>query len=429
MRFRHSIRARIFFSYAALGAITGGTLWLLTLFAFELWERELMDTFVAGELDYFVEEAAPTPGNLVKKSSIWTAYKITGGPLPPELAQFETLPPGIHEAMIGGRNLDVGISREEAAAYYLLYDDTHLEHLENKLAKLLLMAITIAFLFAAAYGYRLSRQVIRPVSALADTVRSLDGQQLPKPEFAGFADDEIGELADAFNSYLSRLAGFIRREQEFTADVSHELRTPLAAIRAMAEGLLARDDLPHDVVFRLGRMEKSAAAMAELLSCLLLLARESNAATTSCPATAIAPILDDVARDCRVGMRPNVTLAIQCLAAPLVEAPSGVVAMVIGNLLRNACGYTLNGEIHVCLSDDGLRVDDTGAGIAAADLSRVFERGFRGGPADDSGAGAGLGLSIVQRFCELYGWHVTIASEPGKGTRVHWHFAGNPRSC
>ncbi|MGK2913298.1 MAG: sensor histidine kinase [Porticoccaceae bacterium] len=421
MRFRHSIRARIFSSYAALGAITGATLWLLTLFAFELWERELMDTFVTGELDYFVAETANTPGNLVKKSSTWTAYKITGDPLPPELTQLERLPPGIHEAVIGGRNLDVGITRKEATSYYFLYDDTHLEHLEDKLAELLLMAIGIAFLCAAAYGYRLSRRVIRPVTALADTIRSLDGQQLPKPEFANFADDEIGELARVFNSYLSRLAGFIRREQEFTADVSHELRTPLAAIRAMAEGLLARDDLPKDVAFRVGRMEKSAANMAEQLACLLVLARESSNPPTSHSATAVAPILAEVARDCRVDLRPNVTLSTQCLAEPLVAAAPGVVAIVIGNLLRNACSHTLGGDISVCLEGDGLHVADTGAGIRATDLAHVFERGFRGVSADT--AGTGLGLSIVQRFCDLYGWHITITSERGTGTHVHWRFA------
>jgi hypothetical protein len=87
MRFRHSIRARIFSSYAALAAITGATLWLLTLFAFELWERELMDTFVTGELDYFVAETADTPGNLVKKSSTWTAQR-RGQKAPGSIIEF-----------------------------------------------------------------------------------------------------------------------------------------------------------------------------------------------------------------------------------------------------------------------------------------------------------------------------------------------------
>jgi signal transduction histidine kinase len=423
MRFRHSIRARIFLSYAALGAVTGAAFWVLTLLAFEFWERQLMDTFVAGELDYFVEETAASPGNQIKKSSAWTAYKIVDGPLPEELKHFSAMPPGIHEIVIDARNFDLGVARRNGITYYLFYDDTALEYLESTLARLLLMATILAFVLAAAYGYRLSRRVIQPVSALAGAIRGLDEQRPTQLECSGFADDEIGELAEAFNSYLLRLAGFIRREQDFTANISHELRTPLAAIRAIAEGLLARSDLPNDVVYRLGRLEKSAADMAEQFSCLLLLARESGVNGTPCAPVAIAAILDDVARDCRAQLRSSVALTLHCVDEPQVAAPPRVVAMVIGNLLRNACSYTLSGTIDVYLSKHCLRVDDTGTGIVGADLPRVFERGFRGTSADE--VGAGLGLSIVQRFCEIYGWRIALDSAPGRGTSVRWHFAGD----
>jgi signal transduction histidine kinase len=93
--------------------------------------------------------------------------------------------------------------------------------------------------------------------------------------------------------------------------------------------------------------------------------------------------------------------------------------MVIGNLLRNAFAYTDRGKIRVLLDGGSLTVTDTGIGIDAKDLPRVFERYYH----SQRSHGAGIGLSLVKRICERYGWTITIDSEPGFGTASHLEFA------
>ncbi|HPG94428.1 MAG TPA: HAMP domain-containing sensor histidine kinase, partial [Dokdonella sp.] len=93
-------------------------------------------------------------------------------------------------------------------------------------------------------------------------------------------------------------------------------------------------------------------------------------------------------------------------------APSSVVAVALTNLISNAFKYTQQGEVTVIVGHGRVAVEDTGPGIAAEDAERLFERGERG---TTLVKGAGLGLAIVRRLCELYGWKVSLAPRPQGG--------------
>ena len=88
--------------------------------------------------------------------------------------------------------------------------------------------------------------------------------------------------------------------------------------------------------------------------------------------------------------------------------------LTLANLLRNAVAYTDRGEIRVRYADGVLAVSDTGVGIAPAELPRVFERAFRG--ANARAGGTGIGLAIVRRVAERFGWRIDADSVPGEGT-------------
>jgi len=87
-------------------------------------------------------------------------------------------------------------------------------------------------------------------------------------------------------------------------------------------------------------------------------------------------------------------------------APSSVVSVALGNLIGNAFKYTQQGEVVVSVGHGRVSVEDTGPGIKAEDADKLFERGVRG---TSVGKGGGLGLAIVRRLCELYGWRVSLA--------------------
>jgi signal transduction histidine kinase len=115
-----------------------------------------------------------------------------------------------------------------------------------------------------------------------------------------------------------------------------------------------------------------------------------------------------------------VELEVALNAHPYLHAPPRVMHVVIANLLRNACNYTDQGRIEVIVETDCVQVRDTGIGMGRESLQRAFEAFYR---ADESRPqGIGLGLSIVSRLCERFGWKVELDSTPGQGTTatVRW---------
>jgi signal transduction histidine kinase len=100
-----------------------------------------------------------------------------------------------------------------------------------------------------------------------------------------------------------------------------------------------------------------------------------------------------------------------------LDGPERVLRILIGNLLRNACNYTPEGVITVRVRSNGISIADSGVGIDKQKLSQVFKPYYRGDQAQKP-TGYGLGLTIVKRLCNRFGWKLTIASKMGEGTEV-----------
>jgi signal transduction histidine kinase len=237
-----------------------------------------------------------------------------------------------------------------------------------------------------------------------------------------FPRDEVGELATACDRYLDRLRGFIERERAFTADVSHELRTPLAVIKGAAEVLEGDDGLSERARDRICRIDRAAAEMSDITSALLLLAREEAAAPpqTSC---AVEAVLGEVVEKHRYLLQGKpVDLALTVDGAESLPVEQTLLAIVLGNLVRNAFMYTHRGLIRIRLDCTGVSIEDTGTGMAEEEVARAFERYYRRG----AGHGEGIGLSLVKRICDRYGWDVSISSKEGHGTTVRLAFPATP---
>ncbi len=179
------------------------------------------------------------------------------------------------------------------------------------------------------------------------------------------------------------------------------------------------DRSPGDRV-ALARMHATVKDMQALLETVLLLARGHELRPPEDPVSVNRLVEDCVGQLAPLATRHETRVEITHSASLPVLAPAEVLAIVIGNLLRNAINYTARGTISIQIDEGGVTIRDTGAGMNDAELKRAFEPFYRGDQGRRSGdsSGQGLGLAIVERLAEQFGWLVTIASKPGKGTQV-----------
>jgi signal transduction histidine kinase len=178
----------------------------------------------------------------------------------------------------------------------------------------------------------------------------------------------------------------------------------LAVIRGATELLLARPNLDEKVQQRLLRIQRAEQQCTDLIGSLLLLSRNERGQGNTLVARVAEQLLD--AHRAQLGSKP-LTLRMEGESGLTVDAPESAVSVALGNLIGNAVKYTLEGDVVVRLFPDSVEVIDSGPGLSPEDAARLFERGYRGTHAGHS-QGGGIGLSIVSRLCELYGWQVGV---------------------
>ena len=236
-------------------------------------------------------------------------------------------------------------------------------------------------------------------------------------------DDEIGQLAQAFNALVARLRSALSTQRQFMADASHELRTPVSIIRTASEVALIRDHREESEYREaLAMTGAQARHLGMLVDDMLVLARADAGAYPLRPTDFF---LDDVVDECSraVGVlaeERSVTLTSTGASDISIHADQDLVRRLLINLQQNAVQHTPPGgtvsiDVGVTGTDVCIRVADTGTGIAAADIGRVFDRFVQLDPSRRS-EGAGLGLTIAQWIARAHGGSLTVESSRPGGT-------------
>jgi len=276
-------------------------------------------------------------------------------------------------------------------------------------------------------GYRIARTGIRPVEEIAATARRITSTNLrERIEEEGYPS-ELASLAGTFNQMLERLEESFERISRFSADIAHDLRTPVNNIRGEAEVALARARTVDEYRDVLESSLEEAVRLSELIGDLLFLARaESPLTELHRESVNIGDLLTTV-RDYYEASATDagISLVVGDGAEPLkAELDRALMLRAVSNLVSNAIVHTpLGGTVTMVASSDNvemrIQVSDTGSGIPAEALPRVFDRFFRVDPSrSKSSGGTGLGLAIVQSIMTLHNGSAEIASQPGRGTRV-----------
>jgi two-component system, OmpR family, sensor histidine kinase BaeS len=279
----------------------------------------------------------------------------------------------------------------------------------------------LAALAALITGLAVARRITHPIARLITVTRAMAGGDRSARVGAIRAPSELRELAGAFDHMADTLDSEDKIRRDLVASVAHELRTPVAVLQAGHEALLdgVTEATPEelgslrDEVLRLARMVDDLQTMAAADAAALHLRRERRDLATIAETAA-----DSLARRFEAA---DVTLDRRLAAVPVL-ADERWMHQVVTNLLGNALKFTpAGGTVTIRTRREGpdavLDVADTGVGIPAAELPRIFDRFWRGQAAART-SGSGIGLAIAAELTRAHGGTLTAASEPGEGTRL-----------
>lgn len=317
------------------------------------------------------------------------------------------LPAGLQERDVDGVGLHV-LAGSDAHGDYVVVDHTSDYEKVELLVYSMFAASFIGFLvFSWFLGGYVARRLVTPVEELAAAVRSGD-PELPLQE----RNDELGTLARAFAAHTHELRAVLERERFFTGDVSHELRSPLTVIMGAAEVLMANGGNPATLAAA-ERIYRAAQDAGGCVNVLLLLARAPDLAHQQ------EVDMDSVARREVEAYRPllanrPVRLTYEGGAPFGVRAPRELCAAAVGNLVRNACQYTQQGDVVVRIEGRRVMIEDSGPGLPPA--VRAALAGQAAAPPSSASAGTGLGLALVRRICSYIGATLALEDRPGGGS-------------
>lgn len=292
----------------------------------------------------------------------------------------------------------------------------------RRLQTIYLIGIAGVLLLGGTASWLLSGVGLRPVAQVARAAYRV-AQSGDLKERLAFQErqDEIGRLATSFNRMLERLEATFEAQRRFVADTAHELRTPLATILGNVDlqlryGLAAGNG---EKVFLAIRRETERTA--RLVAGLLLLAQADAGQRLALRPVDLDEVLIETYEEAQ-GLARDVHISLGLCEAAAVLGDRDRLKQMLLNLIDNALTHAgPGGRVTLSLTcRDGsasLEVTDTGEGIPADDLPKIFERFYRlRGAPEERKHGAGLGLAIVKWIVEAHEGQITVESEVGKGS-------------
>ena len=279
----------------------------------------------------------------------------------------------------------------------------------------------LILLIGLAGGWWFVGRALQPISEISSTAVKISAGDLSQRINVAEAESELGQLAAVLNSTFARLEAAFAQQQQFTSDAAHELRTPVSVMLTQAQAALNRERTAPEYRETVEACQRAAQRMRRLIESLLALAR------LDAGQEALKRLRFDFSKtisDCAELVKPIAEergVKIFTTLEPVeITGDSERLAQVVTNLLTNAVYYNQpGGEVRVRLESQGgmaiFTVSDTGAGIPAEDLSRVFERFYRADKSRSTG-GNGLGLAISKAVVGAHGGTIEVSSAENVGT-------------
>ncbi len=292
----------------------------------------------------------------------------------------------------------------------------------RQFAALLVVVLALSVAASSIIAWNVTKRGLRPLGEMTRALKRVGPKQLHERVTAVGWPRELQPLALAFDDMLDRLEDSFVRLSQFSADIAHEVRTPVGNIRGEAEVALTRSRSEAEYREVIESTVAECQHLGHIVDNLLFLAR-TEAAEGHLDRVSfagrdaierIAAFYEPIAEEQK--------LTIRCGGEATFLADEMLFSRAVNNLVENATRHTpAGGTIEISIANRGanseVAVADTGAGIAAEHLPRVFDRFYRA-DSSRSSEGVGLGLALVKSIMDLHGGTAHIESQPGRGTTV-----------
>jgi heavy metal sensor kinase len=373
----------------------------------------------------FVEVWSPE-STLLYRSPALRGQRLDGAPRPGE-ATTETSPSSLRLAdgmrvrlaattpMVGTRRVLLRVAHSEEPLWQEM----------QEFVSVLLLALPLGLMLAGFGGFVLARKALAPVDVMAHKAERISAERLSERLPVENPDDELGQLAQAFNATLARLEGAFEQLRRFTADASHELRTPLTAIRSVGEVALQTPKSATEYRDVIGSMLEETDRLTRLVDSLLTLSRadaghahvdrkEVSMLGLAQEASSLVEVLAEEKRQ---------RISVQGESALAVSGDRLILRQALINLIDNAIKYSPTGAEIVVQVHKGrdsrviVEVIDQGPGVSEEHQVRIFDRFYRVDKARSrEWGGAGLGLAIARWAVEVHGGQIAVESAEGHGS-------------
>ena len=312
------------------------------------------------------------------------------------------------------------VRKAEPATLLLLRDRGDFDRFLNRLRGLIYM-VSAALLALLIVLVRLSLQKgLRPLDDISAQVRTIHPKNLETRIHLSKSVSELNPVIEQLNDLLGRLEAASLRERRFTSDAAHELRTPLAELRTLSE--VAERDPGDPVAVRefFGDVHDIAMEMQTLVTNLLELSRcDSGVQSVSLQKIDFGCLVSNLSQRFQLSQRPSIQARIgEAVSLEIISDPV-LLEQTLRNLLQNAIVHgTSPGDICLEIASEAshlnFSISNPAPHLTEEDLEHLFERFWQKDPARTSGKNAGLGLSLVESYCQMLGIRLTASLKSGR---------------
>lgn len=329
---------------------------------------------------------------------------------------------GGDEAADRGDTLEI-IKRSlpDGAILYLGQSSEDIDDILFEFYETFFILIVPLFILAVSGGFFMSWRTLKPLKELIHAVERVESGEMDARVPSRNTGDELDELATLFNRMLGKIECLIRGMREALDNVAHDLKTPMARMRASIEKTVQAESDRDTLQEALMDCAEESERVVDMLNALMDISEaETGAMNLRMERVSLFDLVENI---CELYSYPsedkNIRLSMAVPETLSVQADPNRLYQVIANLMDNAVKYTPeNGRVHIAavITDTAVTVtvEDSGPGIADEDITRIFERLYRGDKSR-SQRGLGLGLALVQAVVHAHGGEITASNLPGGG--------------